>query len=50
MRESIRLEGLVGPFVLLAVTLMRAGLTLMILVGAHLLLGATWMSLCSPPS
>ncbi len=39
MRESIRLEGLVGPFMMLAVAVMRAGLTLMIFVGAFLLAG-----------
>lgn len=39
MRESIRLEGLVGPFMMLAIVVMRAGLTLMIFVGAFLLAG-----------
>ena len=38
-RASMRLEALMGPFVLLSVTLIRAGLTLMILCGTYLLLG-----------
>ena len=37
MRESIRLEGWVGPFVMLAIACMRAGLTIMILLGVYLL-------------
>ncbi len=41
MRESIRLEATLGPFVLLAIASIRAGLTVMILVGVHLLLGGT---------
>jgi ATP-binding cassette subfamily B protein len=39
MKESIRLEGWVGPFVMLAIACMRAGLTVMVLVGVHLLIG-----------
>ena len=38
-RASMRLEALMGPFILLSVTLVRAGLTLMILCGTYLLLG-----------
>ena len=38
-RACIRLEALLGPFVLLAITLVRAGLTLMVLCGTYLLLG-----------
>lgn len=38
-RACIRQEALIGPFVMLAVTLVRAGLTLMILCGAYLLIG-----------
>lgn len=38
-RACIRLEALVGPFVLLSVTLVRAGLTLMVLCGTYLLIG-----------
>lgn len=41
MRASIRLEGLIGPIVLLAVTSIRLGLTLTVLAGVHLLLGGT---------
>lgn len=36
---SLRLEALMGPFILLSITLVRAGLTLMILCGAYLLVG-----------
>ena len=36
---SMRLEALMGPLVLLSITLIRAGLTLMILCGAYLLIG-----------
>lgn len=39
MRHSIRLEGKLGPIVLSAIAFVRAGLTLMIMVGVHLLLG-----------
>lgn len=38
-RACIRQEALLGPFVLLSITLVRAGLTLMILCGAYLLVG-----------
>ena len=38
-RACIRQEALLGPFVLLAITLVRAGLTLMVLCGTYLLLG-----------
>lgn len=38
-RACIRLEALLGPFVLLSITLVRAGLTLMVLCGVYLLLG-----------
>ncbi len=41
MRESIRIEGWMGPFVMLAIASMRAGLTVMVLVGVHLLAGGT---------
>jgi len=39
MRESIKLEGGVGPVMMAAIALMRAGLTLMIFVGSYLLVG-----------
>lgn len=38
-RESVRLEGLLGPIMMVAIAIMRAGLTLMILVGTYLLAG-----------
>ena len=38
-RACIRQEALLGPFVLLGITLVRAGLTLMVLCGTYLLLG-----------
>ena len=38
-RASLRLEALMGPFILLSITLVRAGQTLMILCGAYLLVG-----------
>lgn len=38
-RACIRQEALLGPFVLLSITLVRAGLTLMVLCGTYLLLG-----------
>lgn len=38
-RACIRNEALLGPFVLLSITIVRAGLTLMILCGTYLLLG-----------
>jgi ATP-binding cassette subfamily B protein IrtB len=39
MKESIKLEGVLGPVILLATALLRAGLTLLIYVGVQLLLG-----------
>ncbi|OBZ19164.1 ABC transporter ATP-binding protein [Bacillus sp. FJAT-27264] len=39
MKESIKLEGIFGPVILLAMALLRAGLTLLIYVGVQLLLG-----------
>ena len=41
MRESIRIEGLIGPIVMAAIGLMRAGLTLVVVVGAYLLGGGS---------
>ncbi len=38
-RACIRQEALLGPFILLSITLVRAGLTLMILCGTYLLTG-----------
>ncbi len=38
-RACIRQEALLGPFILLSVTLIRVGLTLMILCGTYLLIG-----------
>ena len=38
-RACVRQEALLGPFVLLSVTLVRAGLTMMVLCGTYLLLG-----------
>ncbi len=38
-RACIRQEALLGPFILLSITIVRAGLTLMILCGTYLLLG-----------
>lgn len=38
-RACIRLEAILGPFILLSVTLIRAGLTLMILCGTYMLIG-----------
>lgn len=38
MRQSIRLEGLLGPIVLIAMACIRAGLTFMVIVGVQLLL------------
>ena len=40
-RASIRQEALLGPFVLLSITVVRAGLTLMVLCGTYLLLDGT---------
>jgi ATP-binding cassette subfamily B protein IrtB len=39
MKESMKLEGIFGPVILTAMALLRAGLTLMVYVGVHLLLG-----------
>lgn len=39
MKESIRYEALSGPILLLTITLIRSGLTLMVLTGAYLLVG-----------
>ncbi|WP_194543847.1 ABC transporter ATP-binding protein [Paenibacillus sp. JZ16] len=41
MRQSIRLEGLLGPIVLSAIACFRVGLTLMVTAGVHLLLGGS---------
>jgi len=41
MRQSIRFEGALGPIILSAIGCIRAGLTLMIMVGVHLLLGGS---------
>lgn len=41
MRESIRLEGLIGPVMMVAIAIMRAGLTLMVFTGTYLLAGGT---------
>lgn len=41
MRASIQIECWVGPFVMLAIAFMRAGLTIMVLVGVHLLAEGT---------
>ncbi|MDF3001502.1 MAG: transporter ATP-binding protein [Bacillota bacterium] len=39
MKESIRYEALTGPVLLLTITLIRAGLTFMVLTGSYLLVG-----------
>ncbi|ANY65909.1 ABC transporter ATP-binding protein [Paenibacillus sp. BIHB 4019] len=41
MRHSIRIEGLLGPVVLSAIAFLRAGLTLMTIVGVYLLAGGS---------
>ena len=41
MRESIRIEAALGPFAMLAISLIRLGLTLMIVLGVHLMIGGT---------
>lgn len=41
MKESIRFEALSGPVLLFTITLIRAGLTLMVLTGAYLLVGGS---------
>lgn len=40
-RANIKTEALIGPIVMLSVTLLRFGLTLMILCGTYLLIGGT---------
>ena len=39
MKESIRLEGLVGPVMMVAISIVRSGLTLMIITGTYLISG-----------
>lgn len=39
MKRSLLIEGLLGPVVLSAIACLRAGLTVMVIVGVHLLLG-----------
>ncbi|MGD9117040.1 MAG: ABC transporter ATP-binding protein [Dehalococcoidia bacterium] len=39
MRESIKIEGAIGPVMMVAIGLMRAGMTLIIFTGAYLLAG-----------
>lgn len=41
MKECIRFEGASGPIILLSITLIRAGLSIMVLVGTYLLIGGT---------
>ncbi len=41
MKECIRFEALSGPIILTSITLIRAGLTLMILTGTYLLIGGS---------
>ena len=41
MRESIRIEAAMGPFAMLAISMIRLGLTLMIVLGVHLMIGGT---------
>ncbi|PYI57111.1 ABC transporter ATP-binding protein [Paenibacillus flagellatus] len=41
MRQSVRLEGVLGPIGLSATVCVRAGLTLMVMAGVHLLLGGS---------
>lgn len=41
MKESIRFEALSGPIMLSTITLIRAGLTLMVLTGAYLMVGGS---------
>ncbi len=45
-RACIRQEALLGPFVLLSITLVRAGLTMMVLCGTYLLLGGQTFHPC----
>jgi ATP-binding cassette subfamily B protein len=39
MKESIKIEGLMGPIMMSAIGLMRAGLTLLVFTGAYLMAG-----------
>lgn len=41
MKESIRIEGLVGPLVMAAIACARVGLTVMIMTGVYLISGGT---------
>ncbi|WP_179952701.1 ABC transporter ATP-binding protein [Cohnella abietis] len=41
MRHSIRIEGMLGPIILSAIAFIRAGLTLMVVVGVNLVLGGS---------
>ncbi|PPB02394.1 ABC transporter ATP-binding protein [Brevibacillus laterosporus] len=41
MKRSLLIEGLLGPIVLSAIACLRAGLTVMVIVGVHLLLGCS---------
>lgn len=41
MKESIRIEAALGPFAMLAISLIRLGLTLMVVLGVHLMIGGT---------
>ncbi|MFM1653237.1 ABC transporter ATP-binding protein [Brevibacillus sp. B_LB10_24] len=41
MRQSIRFEGILGPIILSAIGFVRAGLTFMVFIGVHLLLGGS---------
>lgn len=41
MKESIRFEALTGPIILFTITLIRSGLTLMVLTGAYILVGGS---------
>ena len=41
MRASIRIEGLIGPIMMLAIIIVRSGLTLMIFVGSYLIIDGT---------
>ncbi|MBA4533259.1 ABC transporter ATP-binding protein [Brevibacillus halotolerans] len=41
MKRSLLIEGLIGPIVLSAIACLRAGLTVMVIVGVHLLLGGS---------
>ena len=49
MKECIRFEALSGPIILTSITLIRAGLTLMILTGTYLLIGRVFrrINLCN---